>query len=66
MIAYMIDFIVVAILVIGLTATIGILTNGIGEAIGSKNKKKFVNKSTAVQTNWKMVGGNGIYKKKTY
>ncbi|MDG4656651.1 hypothetical protein P6P90_08360 [Ectobacillus antri] len=66
MITYMIDFIVVAILVIGLTATIGILTNGIGEAIGTKNKKKFVNKSASIQTNWKMVGGNGIYKKKTY
>lgn len=67
MIAFFIDFAIVAILVIGITAFIGVITNSIGEKLfGGKEKMKFVNKSSDIQSGWKQVGGKGIYKKRTY
>ncbi len=57
--AYIFDMTIVAILVIGITALMGVLTNGIGEKFfGGKNKSEYVDKSTSMQTGWKNVGGN--------
>ncbi|MBJ7984848.1 hypothetical protein [Bacillus cereus] len=67
MIAFFTDFIIVATLIIGITALIGVITNSIGEKLfGGKEKMKFVNKSLDVQSGWNKVGGKGIYKKRTY
>ncbi len=45
MIAFFIDFVTVAALIIGITALIGVITNSIGEKLfGGKEKMKFVNK----------------------
>ncbi|CAM4016239.1 MULTISPECIES: hypothetical protein [Bacillus cereus group] len=67
MIAFFIDFVTVAALIIGITALIGVITNNIGEKLfGGKEKMKFVNKSLDVQSGWNQVGGKGIYKKRTY
>ncbi len=53
MIAFFIDFITVAALIIGITALIGVITNSIGEKLfGGKEKMKFVNKSLDVQSGW--------------
>lgn len=63
MIAFFTDFIIVATLIIGITALIGVITNSIGEKLfGGKEKMKFVNKSLDVQSGWNQVGGKGIYK----
>ncbi|WP_369900665.1 hypothetical protein [Bacillus manliponensis] len=67
MVAFFIDFAIVALLVIGITAFIGVITNSIGEKLfGRKNKMKFVDQSSRMQSSWNKVGGNNIYKKKTY
>ncbi|CAM4091549.1 hypothetical protein BAMA_17390 [Bacillus manliponensis] len=67
MVAFFIDFAIVALLVIGITAFIGVITNSIGEKVfGRKNNMKFVNQSSRMQSSWNKVGGNNIYKKKTY
>jgi len=58
MIAYFVDFLLVALLVIGITATNGIITDGIGNKLFGRNKKsQFVNQSTLIQKGWKNVGG---------
>ncbi|MFB6465344.1 hypothetical protein ACE38V_00855 [Cytobacillus sp. Hz8] len=58
MVGYLTDLVIVALLIIGITATIGVFTNGIGNIIfGRKHKKEFVNQSTRFQTGWKSVGG---------
>ncbi|WP_028402583.1 hypothetical protein [Ectobacillus panaciterrae] len=65
--AYFLDLAIVAILVIGITATVGVITNGIGEKIfGGKRKSEFIDQSAKTQTGWNAVGGKGIYKKRTY
>ncbi|MBO9128648.1 hypothetical protein [Bacillus sp. 165] len=67
MIDYLIDLVIVAVLVIGITATVGVITNSIGENLfGGKKKTKFIDKSERMQSGWNNVGGKGIYKKKTY
>lgn len=59
MVAYFVDFLIVALLVIGITATNGVLVNGIGNKLFSrKRKSEFVNQSTRMQSGWKHVGGN--------
>jgi hypothetical protein len=56
--AYIVDFILVAGLVIGITAINGVLVNGFGEKfIGRKHKSEFVDQSARIQTGWKQVGG---------
>lgn len=56
--AYFFDLGVVALLIIGITATVGVLTNGIGNLLfGGKNRSEFVDKSASVQVGWKSVGG---------
>lgn len=58
MIGYITDLTIVALLIIGFTAFLGVLTNGIGEKVfGGKNKTQFVDQSARVQTGWKSVGG---------
>lgn len=58
MVGYITDLTIVALLIIGFTALLGVLTNGIGEKIfGGKNKSEFVDQSARVQTGWKSVGG---------
>lgn len=55
---YIFDLTLVALLVIGLTATLGVFTNGLGERLfGGKNKNEFVDQSAKFQTGWKSVGG---------
>lgn len=59
MVAYFVDFLLVALLVIGITAINGVLANGIGNKLVSRKRKaEFVNQSTSVQNGWKHVGGN--------
>ncbi|PLR97608.1 hypothetical protein [Bacillus sp. T33-2] len=56
---YILDLTIVAVLVVGITAVMGVLTNGIGEKFfGGKRKSEFVDQSERVQTGWKAVGGN--------
>lgn len=58
MVGYLTDLTIVALLVIGLTAFLGVFTNGIGERLfGGKNKSEFVDQSAKVQTGWNNVGG---------
>ncbi|RDI47765.1 hypothetical protein [Falsibacillus pallidus] len=55
---YVIDLILFSAFVIGLTAIMGVLTNGIGEKLfGGKNKRFFVEKSASIQSGWNKVGG---------
>jgi hypothetical protein len=56
--AYIIDLTIIALLVIGITALNGVVTNRIGISLfGGKEKNRFVEKSTSIQTGWKNVGG---------
>lgn len=55
---YIFDLAIVAILIIGITALMGVMLHGIGTKIfGGKNRSKFVDKSMRMQTGWKNVGG---------
>lgn len=59
MVAFFLDFTLVAILVIGITAVMGVIVNGIGEKIfGRKNGSVSFDKSASMQAGWKSVGGN--------
>ncbi len=56
--AYIVDFLIVAGLIIGITAINGVLVNGFGvKFIGRRHKSEFVDKSASIQTGWKQVGG---------
>lgn len=55
---YIMDFTLVAVLVVGITATVGVFTNGVGiKFFSGKNKSEFVDQSNSIQTGWKKVGG---------
>ncbi|EMI10159.1 MULTISPECIES: hypothetical protein [Anoxybacillus] len=55
---FFIDFTIVAILVIGITALMGVILNGIGENIfGGQKKRLHTAMSEHIQTGWKTVGG---------
>ncbi|KAA0546521.1 hypothetical protein FZW96_14845 [Bacillus sp. BGMRC 2118] len=56
---YFIDFTLVSLLVIGLTAILGVLLNGIGERFFGRGKAGYetVHQSTHTQTGWNNVGG---------
>ncbi|XJZ28188.1 hypothetical protein ACF5W4_05150 [Bacillota bacterium Lsc_1132] len=59
MAGYITDLTIVALLIVGLTALMGVITNGIGEKVfGGKNRSEFVTQSERFQTGWKKVGGN--------
>lgn len=54
----LIDLGIVATLVIGLTAFLGVIPEAIGVKLFGRNKKnEFVDASKRTQTNWKHVGG---------
>jgi hypothetical protein len=56
---YIMDLTIVALLIVGITATIGVITNGIGTRFFSGSKRnEFVDQSTSLQTGWKKVGGS--------
>ncbi|MEH7106919.1 hypothetical protein [Bacillus sp. JJ1764] len=56
--AYIVDLTVVAVLIIGITAMMGVITNTIGEKVfGGKRRSEFVDQNAKYQTGWKMVGG---------
>ncbi|RFU64122.1 hypothetical protein [Peribacillus glennii] len=58
MAAYFFDFIIVALLIIGITAINGVLTNGIGEKVfGGKRHSAIADHSAEIQSGWKSVGG---------
>lgn len=55
---YIADLSMVAILIIGITAFMGVMTNGLGENVfGGKKRSEFVDQSARFQTGWKSVGG---------
>lgn len=55
---YIMDLIIVALLIIGITALMGVITNGIGEKFfGGKRRTEYVDESAKYQTGWKTVGG---------
>ncbi|MEH7013554.1 hypothetical protein V7087_22560 [Neobacillus niacini] len=59
MVGYIADLSMVAILIIGITALMGVMTNGFGEKVfGGKRRSEFVEQSARFQTKWKSVGGN--------
>ncbi|PGL72984.1 hypothetical protein [Bacillus sp. AFS055030] len=67
MAAYITDLLIVAVLVIGITALNGVFTNAIGEKIFGRSKRtKFVDMSDKMSANFKQIGGQGKFRKKTY
>ncbi|MFJ7677351.1 hypothetical protein ACQKL6_09840 [Peribacillus sp. NPDC097197] len=58
MLTYLIDLILVAVCVIGITAINGVLTNAIGEKwFGGKTHSHIFNQSKRIQSGWNQVGG---------
>ena len=56
--AYILDLTIVALLIVGITALMGVITNSFGEKVfGGKNRSEFVDESAKYQTGWKTVGG---------
>jgi hypothetical protein len=56
--AYITDLTIVALLIVGITALMGVITNSFGEKVfGGKHRSEFVDESAKYQTGWKMVGG---------
>jgi hypothetical protein len=61
--AYIFDLAVVTVLVVGLTALMGVITNTIGEKVfGGRKRTEFVDQIDRFQEGWKLVGGNKKYK----
>lgn len=56
-ISYLIDFGIVAALVVGTTALNGVIGSGVGLVIGGKNKSQYILRNQQNHTGWKMVGG---------
>ena len=55
---YITDLTIVTLLIVGITALMGTITNGIGEKVfGGKRRTEFVDESAKYQTGWKSVGG---------
>jgi hypothetical protein len=56
---YFLDFTLVAIIVITITALMGVITNGIGEKLfgGGKGNPESFNHSAQTQVGWNNVGG---------
>ncbi|MDX8364431.1 hypothetical protein [Cytobacillus sp. IB215665] len=58
MIDYFTDFAIVAVLIIGITAMMGVMLNGIGEKFfGGRKKAESFNQSANTQVGWRSVGG---------
>jgi hypothetical protein len=55
---YFVDLTIVALLVIGITAVMGVLVNGIGQKLfGGSGRMENVNQTAKTQTGWKLIGG---------
>lgn len=55
---YIIDLALLAVLIIGITATVGVVTNGIGEKVfGGKGGSDILNRDLQVKAGWKQIGG---------
>ncbi len=55
---YILDFLMVSLLIIGITALLGVISNGIGTHLfGKKHRSKFVNQSDKTTAGFTMVGG---------
>lgn len=55
---FLLDFGIVSMLVIGITAFLGVITNGIGEKLfGGRNRSEFVDQTAKTQIGWRQVGG---------
>lgn len=55
---YIIDLTLVTLLIVGITAVMGVLTNGVGvKVFGGKRKSEFVDVQAKYTTGWKSVGG---------
>lgn len=55
---YFIDYIIVFGLIVGITALMGVIANGIGEKIfGGSRRKEHVNETKHTQAGWNLVGG---------
>ena len=58
MFAFIRDFLIIAILIIGITALMGVIARGIAQTFfAGKNKGFFIDKSKSFQTGWNEVGG---------
>jgi hypothetical protein len=58
MFGYIADLAVVALLIVGITALMGVITNTIGEKVfGGKHRTEFVDEGAKYLTGWKNVGG---------
>ncbi|WP_077617313.1 hypothetical protein [Bacillus sinesaloumensis] len=56
--SYIIDLGLIAVLVIGITALMGVMANGLGERVfGGKKGSTIVNNDLNVKAGWKNVGG---------
>ncbi|BDG48385.1 MULTISPECIES: hypothetical protein [Parageobacillus] len=55
---YFIDYVIASGLIIGITAFMGGIANGIGEKIfGGSRRKEYVNETKHTQAGWNLVGG---------
>ncbi|MBA2874931.1 hypothetical protein [Thermaerobacillus caldiproteolyticus] len=55
---YFIDLVTIGVLVIGITALMGVIANGIGEKVfGGSKRMENVEQSMKTQAGWKLVGG---------
>ncbi|ETI66766.1 hypothetical protein BAVI_20823, partial [Neobacillus vireti LMG 21834] len=51
--AYITDLAIVALLIVGITALMGVITNSFGEKVfGGKHRSEFVDESAKYQTGW--------------
>ncbi|MFD0048867.1 hypothetical protein ACFVHQ_05960 [Actinomycetes bacterium NPDC127524] len=58
MAGYLVDLVIFSLLVIGITAFNGVLTNSIGEKLfGGKQRTEISSRSEGIQSGWKSVGG---------
>jgi hypothetical protein len=58
---YFIDLTIVGVLVIGITAFMGVITNGIGERMfGGSRRSEHVEAAMKTQSGWNFVGGKKI------
>jgi len=58
MISFFIDFFLVSILIIGITAINGVFVNSVGKKLFGRNQKsKFIDQTSKTQHGWKQVGG---------
>ncbi|WP_449539482.1 hypothetical protein [Ferdinandcohnia sp. Marseille-Q9671] len=58
MASYILDLGLITVLVIGITALMGVMANGLGERVfGGKTGSSIVNQDLRVKTGWNNVGG---------